>query len=777
MTIHGWKVMVNQGLLAHNGKHREAGQKALEKCHDDLYALTKIVSPPRLKHLRTTPIWLEVDTTVSADGKKQPCFHYHPDLEWLIDNDYNPEKLDCVEIGKASTYARQGDRSVRVMLHELAHSYHDRILGFHNKPILKAHKAGKLGGKYPEKIYAMSDFKEYFAEMTVWYFEQEDRRGVARDRDPHGFKLMERIWGPARHYLGDDGTDFQGDCRKAEIVLSQKDESPKFKPTESYTTRDVQGWKVYIDPMLLTVEKEIGQLALDEIDLQLRLVKRALPAFAVEQMQKCAIWLEGENDHHAPAACFHGSAKWLKGAGMNPDKGPGIELSNAARFVRWSKAQPSVLLHELTHFYQFSVLRKDEAVMARLRKGLEAARAGGKYDSVMRHHGRMQRHYAISNVAEYLAESTEAYFGKNDYYPFIRAELMHFDPTAYELMEDIWKAKFREPIDFKRHKNLRVTAVPAEERTRLKLDPFYQKYCSARGFPVVASRNVSSFALKEAAYLINQMLLDRPDIRNALIESKVRFVVIGVNEYTTQMPEYRTMEPRDFWDQRARGLGPGVKRPAVSCGEENLLCYEGDPYSTENILIHEFAHAMHHMGLNRINKSFQKRLDKCFKKATDSDLWVGKYAASNPAEYWAEGVQSWFGTNRQNDHDHNHVNTQAELMEYDRDLAMLVAREYRNSRWQYVYPRDRPEPMHLAGYKPGKAPKFQWPRRLKVVYVDTMIKILERRKAKIDKFEKKSKTTDTEGREALKRLEERIDRVRKELAETAEPEEKAKNKQ
>ena len=31
------------------------------------------------------------------------------------------------------------------------------------------------------------------------------------------------------------------------------------------------------------------------------------------------------------------------------------------------------------------------------------------------------------------------------------------------------------------------------------------------------------------------------------------------------------------------------------------------------------------------------------------------YAAKNRAEYWAEGVQCWYDTNRTMDHDHNHI--------------------------------------------------------------------------------------------------------------------------
>ena len=44
----------------------------------------------------------------------------------------------------------------------------------------------------------------------------------------------------------------------------------------------------------------------------------------------------------------------------------------------------------------------------------------------------------MPNSKEYFAESTEAYFGVNDFYPFVRAELKEHDPTMFSLMETLW---------------------------------------------------------------------------------------------------------------------------------------------------------------------------------------------------------------------------------------------------------------------------------------------------------------------------------------------------
>jgi hypothetical protein len=258
----------------------------------------------------------------------------------------------------------------------------------------------------------------------------------------------------------------------------------------------------------------------------------------------------------------------------------------------------------------------------------------------------------------------------------------------------------------------RVSAPPDDVVKRFKLDPFYKKYVSANGFPVISSEKVSDYALLEAADVISHMLAGRDDIRDAMLEHKTRCVVMAVDELTTQIPEHSDLEPSKYWDKRARGLGATKIRPAVSCGEENLLRYSGDPYITESILVHEFAHAIHQMGLEIIDPEFNPKLQAAYDHAMKNGLWKGKYAARNTHEYWAEGVQSWFDTNRENDHDHNHVDTRAELEEYDPLLARLIKDTLRVGDWRFVRPEKRIGKAHLAGYDPSQAPKFEWPPEL-----------------------------------------------------------------
>jgi hypothetical protein len=253
-----------------------------------------------------------------------------------------------------------------------------------------------------------------------------------------------------------------------------------------------------------------------------------------------------------------------------------------------------------------------------------------------------------------------------------------------------------------------VTAPPPE----LNLPEFYGKYVSASGYPIVSSVAVNDYALKEAAYLVDLMLAKRPDVRKAMIESGSRMIVMGHTEFTTDIPEYSHFKPKDYWDARARGLGGSQRDPLCSVAEENLLGYPGDPYRTECILIHEFAHNIHLRGLVRVDQSFDSRLKKCYDEAMKEGLWKGKYASVNHHEYFAEGVQSWFDNNRPPDHDHNHVDTRSELKGYDPRLATLIEEVFGDTLLVYSKPGERLS-GHLAGYDPEQAPRFVWPERVK----------------------------------------------------------------
>lgn len=251
---------------------------------------------------------------------------------------------------------------------------------------------------------------------------------------------------------------------------------------------------------------------------------------------------------------------------------------------------------------------------------------------------------------------------------------------------------------------------------------FYTQCVDVDGFPIVASDRVSPFAVQEAAWIVRQMLTQRPDVRQAMVDSGARLCVMAHDEFTTDLPEFSHMgdapvadfpelSGKDFWDARARGTGGSQTDPFCSCAEENLLGYSGDPYHQECILIHELAHCIHLRGMVNVDATFDDRLKETYQKSMQAGLWQGKYASVNHHEYFAEGVQSWFGNNRVNDHDHNCVNTRALLIEYDPDLAERCREVFGETEIQYTKPATRLRD-HLADYNPDASPSFAWPPRL-----------------------------------------------------------------
>ncbi|MFQ5808124.1 MAG: hypothetical protein ACE5JM_00780 [Armatimonadota bacterium] len=211
-------------------------------------------------------------------------------------------------------------------------------------------------------------------------------------------------------------------------------ETGQYEPASNYEVQQMEGWTVHVNRALLSEENEtLGRDTVEVLRQQLYQVNRVIPKPALERLHEVPIWVEAKSD--VKCMCYHPSEKWLRDNGFNPAKARSIELGNPTNFLDWTLHQPWMLLHELTHAYHDRVLGDDNPdVLA----AYERAKASKAYDSVLRHSGRKERAYAIGNHKEYLAELTEAYFGCNDWYPFVRAELKQHDPKGLEMVEKIW---------------------------------------------------------------------------------------------------------------------------------------------------------------------------------------------------------------------------------------------------------------------------------------------------------------------------------------------------
>lgn len=238
------------------------------------------------------------------------------------------------------------------------------------------------------------------------------------------------------------------------------------------------------------------------------------------------------------------------------------------------------------------------------------------------------------------------------------------------------------------NKGTSVGAPPAS----LKLPAFYEKYLDAHGFPIVSSSKVSDEGLRRAHWVVTNMLANNKGVLGRLGKRNIRMAIMAPTEVTTDIPEHADLNeafPGTDWNERTRGVGATQQRPASSAGEENVLCLEGDRYRGESILVHEFAHTVMTEGIMPFDPGFRPRVDAAFKAAREAGLWDETYAATNVLEYWAEGVQSWFDSNataQPANGVHNHVDTRAELLEYDPTLAALVKEVFGDTTWRFKCP-------------------------------------------------------------------------------------------
>ena len=222
----------------------------------------------------------------------------------------------------------------------------------------------------------------------------------------------------------------------------------------------------------------------------------------------------------------------------------------------------------------------------------------------------------------------------------------------------------------------RVTGIPEGKN----IPSFYKKYIETEGLYVTSSENVSDEALLKACDIITLMLAKRPDVKAHMVKKGCHVMVIGKDEETCDLPEFAHIcnceDSIKYWNWRARGFGGAPEDEfSSSCGEENLLALPQDKYVGENILIHEFAHLIHTVGIVGVEPDFNNRLEALRQNAIRKGLWEKTYAVSNKEEYFAECVQSFFNCNRYADPAngvHNQVNRRVKLKAYDPDMYRLL---------------------------------------------------------------------------------------------------------
>lgn len=208
---------------------------------------------------------------------------------------------------------------------------------------------------------------------------------------------------------------------------------PEFEPTANYVVRDIEGWTVLVHKRLLEDEKELGERTLKLLAAKLFDLTRVVPTPALEKLRRVRIWVE--KNPKVKCACYHPSRGWLANNGFNPEKEKSVEIGGPENFLGWAACQPNMVLHELAHAYHHQVLGYDNPeIKAAFKRAVESK----SYESVLYYDGSKKRAYALNNDQEYFAELSEAYFGTNDFYPFVRPEVKEHDPEMFKLLQKLW---------------------------------------------------------------------------------------------------------------------------------------------------------------------------------------------------------------------------------------------------------------------------------------------------------------------------------------------------
>ena len=210
----------------------------------------------------------------------------------------------------------------------------------------------------------------------------------------------------------------------------------KNAPAKFYdpVVREIEGWTIKVDPKLIE-DKETAERAMEALANHLQRIKYIVPQRRLAELRKLPIWVDLE--HELGNMQYHPDRGWLLSHGHDPRLVKHVHIPRAknlwARHM-WAK-HPYVVLHELAHAYHDQVLSFDNQ---RIIDTFNSAKDAKIYEEVLLYTGRKVRHYGLSNHKEYFAESTEAYFGVNDFYPFVRAELKQHDPKMFDLLKEIW---------------------------------------------------------------------------------------------------------------------------------------------------------------------------------------------------------------------------------------------------------------------------------------------------------------------------------------------------
>lgn len=212
-------------------------------------------------------------------------------------------------------------------------------------------------------------------------------------------------------------------------------------PANTYQQRAIAGWTVHVNAKLIENDPAALEKALELLHAQLDEIARTVPDKAVAELRKVSLYFNPPYPQGREHAAYHPNVDWLRTHDRDPGMAKGVEFTNTRIFEAETRRMPNFALHELAHAYHDRVLGFENP---EIKATFQHAKSGGKYDNVEQQDSEGRRHlakaYAMTNAKEYFAECSEAFFSRNDFFPFDREELKQHDPEMFALLARLWGA-------------------------------------------------------------------------------------------------------------------------------------------------------------------------------------------------------------------------------------------------------------------------------------------------------------------------------------------------
>ena len=449
-----------------------------------------------------------------------------------------------------------------------------------------------------------------------------------------------------------------------------------------FDVRNIEGWTVYVNKDDLADHAQEMNAALKHLQQQLYQVRLNVPAPAVAIMQqRVPVWFE----YDTIGIAYHHRGWLIANDFRPPDVENLVGFCRAKTFLNGALHQPSVVFHELAHGYDYLYLRHlSQDRRSLLAPEYEKAMKAGKYANVLCRYSSGAKAYGANNPGEFFSENSEAFFGVNDFYPFVRAELAEYDPDTYQTLTSVWGV---DVVDLQRRQRCLVAlmdgyASPAgwAEKPQTRPESVHDGSCvptpdytkrSIEGWTVYVSPDLQEKVAHadEACKLLGHKLhLVRRYVPDKGLSSLQKMPIwLEENDPTVPYIVYHD----DKRTLRENGLNPD-KHGAIEVGNtDNFQQWQNLQPSA---VLHHLACAY----FDRMDKADRTAVAEMFGKAAKS----GKYdrvlrfdgkrvrhpALLNPREYFAELSESYYGFN-----DH-YPFLQFELSRHDPDACVLLAR-------------------------------------------------------------------------------------------------------